>query len=105
MSLTIDQRAQLKRAADILKIRGIKELELYKFGIYRQYEVAGQKIRSYLLDDGHDDLTEDDYEMLSDCLDFTNVKGFTDDLGFPDEGQNTLILNDEGKLSYKTFTI
>lgn len=105
MKLNKSELAQLSRASDIIRNRGLTKLKLYDFGIYHQYEMAGKKIRQYLLDYTPEEITDDDYEMLLECLEFTARKGFTDKIGFPDEGQNRLILTDQGKLIYETFKI
>lgn len=89
------------KAIQLLKDNNIEELEICNFGTYRQYELAGEFISIYILDDS--DLEENLHEELSDLLDFIDEK-YIKKLGFWQHGQNTLILTQKG-FKIGTFTI
>jgi hypothetical protein len=95
------KQEKILKAIQLLKDNNIEELEVCNFGTYRQYELAGEFISIYILDDC--DLEEDLYEELSNLLDFIDEK-YIKKLGFWKNGQNTLILTQEG-FKTGTFTI
>ena len=94
---------KIAEAAKILKKHEIKSLSLGRFGTYRQYEVAGNIINFYLLDEC--ELEEDICEELAELLSFIDEDFIDRKLGFPNEGQNKLLIDDEGNFSYETFSI
>ena len=99
----VDKNKQkVEKAIQLLKDNNIPELEVCNFGIYYQYELAGEKVSCYVLDDC--ELEEELAEELFDLLKFINEKYIYKTLKFPDEGQNKLILNKDG-FTYKTFSI
>lgn len=99
----VDKNKQkVEKAIQLLKDNNIPELEVCNFGIYYQYELAGEKVSCYVLDDC--ELEEELEEELFDLLKFINEKYIYKTLKFPDEGQNKLILNKDG-FTYKTFSI
>ena len=99
----VDKNKQkVEKAIQLLKDNNITELEVCNFGIYYQYELAGEKVSCYVLDDC--ELEEELAEELFDLLKFINEKYIYKTLKFPDEGQNKLILNKDG-FTYKTFRI
>lgn len=103
---TDKQKENIKKAAKILKNAEVEELELYNFGIYFQYEMAGKKINPYLLDEyTNEKLSDEDYDTLTELLSFTASRTFIDKLGFPNEGQNTLFFNNKGNFNYKIFSL
>jgi hypothetical protein len=86
-------------AIQILKEVGLKELEVCRFGIYRQYEVAGEKVSVYVMDEGTEEeeaALGDRWEELYELLEFIDEDYIYDVLGYDDEGQNTLILTYNG---------
>lgn len=95
-------KQKVEKAIQLLKDNNIPELEVCNFGIYYQYELAGEKVSCYVLDDC--ELEEELAEELFDLLKFINEKYIYKTLKFPDEGQNKLILNKDG-FTYKTFSI
>jgi len=100
----VDKNKQnVEKAIQLLKDNNITELEVCNFGIYYQYELSGEKISCYVLDDC--ELEDEELaEELFDLLKFINEKYIFKTLKFPDEGQNTLILKQDG-FTYKTFRI
>jgi hypothetical protein len=100
----VDKNKQnVEKAIQLLKDNNITELEVCNFGIYYQYELSGEKISCYVLDDCELE-DEELVEELFDLLKFINEKYIFKTLKFPDEGQNTLILKQDG-FTYKTFSI
>lgn len=89
-----EKNDRVLKAIEILKVNNIKKLEICRFGIYYQYEVAGEKIDTYVLDDS--DLDEDVYNELYDLLKFIDEYYIYNTLGYDDEGQNTLVLTHDG---------
>lgn len=105
--MTKKQFEAVSTAGKILKEKGIKKLTLCSFGTYYQYEMAGTRIRPDILDVYEEEkLTEEEAENLIELLTFIDDEDFIyKKLGFPDEGQNRLVLTDKGKLEQETFRI
>ena len=110
-----EQKDQIKsnteQAINILKKYNINELLVCRFGIYREYELAGEKINVYPFDiysSELEDIIGDDfddvYEQLSELLYFINEDYIYDVLGYDEEGQNELYLTQTG-FKTKTFRI
>lgn len=89
-------------ARELMKENGLKELKLGKFGIYRQYEMAGERVSFYLLDDI--DMEEELWEKFESLLSFLDEDYIIDTLGYDEEGQNELWLTLEG-LEVREFWI
>lgn len=88
------KKEKVKKAIQLLKDNNIEELEICRFGTYRQYELAGEFISIYTLQNSilnNIDLEEEFYNLLE----FVNEK-YIKKLGFWDHGQNTLILTQKG---------
>jgi hypothetical protein len=100
--MKISKEQKVENAIKLLKDNNITELEVCSFGIYYQYELAGEKVSCYVLDEC--ELAEELVEELYNLLNFINEKYIYKTLKFPDEGQNKLILNKDG-FTYKTFSI
>jgi hypothetical protein len=104
-------KSNVEKAMQILKEYKIPEVEICRFGIYRQYEVAGEKISVYPFDD-YDESLEDAlgdkfdevWEELVDLLSFVDEDYIYDVLGYDEGGQNLLILTQSG-FTTRTFTI
>lgn len=96
------KQLNVEKAIQLLKDNNIPELEVCNFGIYYQYELSGEKISCYVLDDC--ELEEELSEELFELLKFINEKYIYKTLKFPDEGQNQLILKQDG-FTYKSFRI
>jgi hypothetical protein len=95
----VENQSNIDKAIQILKDVGLKELEVCRFGIYRQYEVAGERVSVYVMEEGTDEEEEkigDRWEELYELLQFIDEDYIYDVLGFDDEGQNTLILTHDG---------
>lgn len=89
----------VEAAIQILKDVGLKELEVCRFGIYYQYEVAGERVGVYVMDGG---TQEEEVALgsrwgeLYELLEFIDEDYIYNILGYDDEGQNTLILTHDG---------
>ncbi len=107
-----DYNKNFIRAAEILKtLKDIEfPVELYRFGTYSQYEVAGEKVNKW------DELSVwDDYDLenvlerdlvaeLDDTLSFLNKK-YIKSIGGEMYGQNVLVLNEDGSTEFDGFRI
>jgi Fe-S cluster biosynthesis and repair protein YggX len=104
-------KTNIDKAIQILKDNGLKEIEICRFGIYYQYEVAGERINccplewlgeenEKILGDRYDEV----YEQLEEVLGFIDEDYIYDVLGYDDEGQNLLILTQNG-FTTRTFSI
>lgn len=107
-----DYDKNFTRAAEILKtLKDIEfPVELYRFGTYSQYEVAGEKVNKW------DELSIwDDYDLenvldrnlvseLDDTLSFLNKK-YIKSIGCEMYGQNVLVLNEDGTTEFDGFRI
>jgi DNA-binding transcriptional ArsR family regulator len=103
-----ESRSNLDKAIQILKENGLREVEVCRFGIYYQYELAGERIsvqslewlgaeNEEILGDRYDDI----HDELSECLGFIDEDYIYDVLGYDDEGQNALILTQKGFITRK----
>ena len=106
-----EKQTNINKAIQILKDNGLKELEICRFGIYYQYELAGERVSvcplewlgkeaEEILGDRYDEV----WETLDELLGFIDEDYIYDVLGFDDEGQNKLILTHEG-FTTRTFSI
>src|ERR1044072_1630414 len=96
MNLNQKEQESVDKVVDMLKAKGLKQLRLYDFGTYRQYELAGDIIDPDLLADDYDnEFTDEEFENLRKWLKFTVTKAFMKRLQLPNSGQNRLFLTDE----------
>lgn len=103
------EKERFKKAAEIIKagVEGIKfPIELYRFGVYEQYEVAGGEVNPW-----------DEWEFYSEYnVDIGTDKRFCNELSFLNKewikeqghdmyGQNVLMLTEDGRTYVDSFSI
>lgn len=91
-----ENKNNILEAIELLKDNNIEEIQLCRFGIYQEVELAGYTIRCEVLSYKPDNINDDVYEQLYDLLEFIDEDYITDVLGYNKEGQNTLLLTHNG---------
>lgn len=104
-------KSNVDKAIQLLKDNGLNQIHICDFGIYYQYELAGERISTCPLEwlgKEAEDILGDKYDEVHEQLD--ELIGWIDEdyiygvLGYDDEGQNRLYLTQAG-FTTKTFSI
>lgn len=104
-------QSKIDEAVQILKQHGLNKIHVCNFGIYHQYELAGEEISIDPIDwlgQEAEDILGDNYEEVWEQ--FEELLGWIDEdyiyrvLGYNREGQNRLYLTQSG-FTTKTFSI
>lgn len=120
------EKQKIEKIKEILQKNKLTNIKVCNFGIYYQYELAGQKVDIEVLDDinlkpnevevfvgkSEDDIkykikkiTIEEVNELKNLLSFINKKYIYNTLNFDDEGQYSLILKNDGTFDYVNFKI
>ena len=84
-------------AIELLKSINIKKIEICRFGIFYEYECAGESISVNILDGtGGVKIDQESYDKLYDLLNFIDEDYISDVIGYSIDGQNKLILTHDG---------